>query len=133
MKVYLFGYAGYTSAQLEKAANALGAVVVDIRFSSRSRNPQWSGLTLWRLFGDERYLHVPQLGNVNYKNGGEIKIFNLDLGVRRMCRFMEERGAAAAILVCGCKDAAGCHRTVVGDALRAMGYEVQELAEAGYV
>ena len=74
-KLYTYGYSGRTPHKLQTLAKQLEAVVADIRFSPRSRIPDWSGGRLQKLLGD-RYRHLPALGNRNYK-GGPVEFVDL--------------------------------------------------------
>src|SRR5207237_906275 len=65
--IYTAGYQGMTHDDLEGllARPSGRALLVDVRFSPRSRAPHWSGSALARRFGAD-YLHLPALGNRNY-------------------------------------------------------------------
>jgi len=58
--LYTFGYSGRSPHHLRALAEALDAVVVDIRFRPRSRIPDWNAGRLQKLLGD-RYRHLPAL------------------------------------------------------------------------
>jgi uncharacterized protein (DUF488 family) len=77
-QLYKFGYSGRLPDQLQSLAERLDGVVVDIRFSPRSRIPDWSGGRLRKLLG-KRYRHLPALGNRDYK-GGPIEFVDLQAG-----------------------------------------------------
>ena len=64
-QLYTFGYSDRRPDQLRTLAERLDGVVVDIRFSPRSRIPAWTGGRLRKLLG-ERYRHLLALGNQNY-------------------------------------------------------------------
>ena len=66
-------------AVITTLAERLDGVVVDIRFSPRSRIPDWSAGRLQKLLGD-RYQHLPALGNRNYKSGA-VEFVDLEAGV----------------------------------------------------
>lgn len=122
-KIYTFGYGGKKLEDLTHYVLALDAVVVDVRYSPKSRNPTWrKGHLDWKLAG--RYLHVPELGNRNYK-GGPIQIANMDAGARKVVAVMK---VFAPILLCVCGDVTHCHRKVVAEELaRRTGVEVFHL------
>lgn len=111
--IYLTGYHGHKPQDLRTLALNLEAVVVDIRLSPVSKMAEWNKVSLMNTLA-ARYMVVQEFGNVNYKNGGEIRIKNPTEGANRLMR----RGAKNYILLCGCRDAETCHRTVVGDFLR---------------
>ncbi len=66
-KIIPFGYASGGIALLDQLMRERSAYLVDIRLSPRSR---------WQIFNKEalqsrfrsRYMHMPELGNVNYNN-----------------------------------------------------------------
>jgi len=74
-QLYDAGYSEIKSPDLlAGAVNALGATLVDIRFSPRSRVPYWNGPHLARLVA--HYVHLGALGNRNYK-GGSVEYVDL--------------------------------------------------------
>lgn len=104
MEVYDVGYMTIKDpALLHKAIVELGAVLVDVRFSPRSRDPDWNIGKLKELYGD-RYLHLKELGNENYR-GGPIKIVDLPKGVNRLIAI-----GKPIVLMCGCWKRDECHR-----------------------
>jgi uncharacterized protein (DUF488 family) len=80
-QLYTFGYSGRRPDQLRTLAERLRSVVVDIRFSPRSRIPPWTDGRLRKVLG-KRYRHLPALGNRNYK-GGPIEFVDLQTGHNR--------------------------------------------------
>lgn len=148
---YLAGYLGHTPAELLARARDIDAFIVDIRFNPHSRLPEWRKGRL-ESFCCGRYFECPELGNVNYKNGGPIKIKELGSGIEQVSRLAAMRtskgdcnqGATTnlptplfayhynpkpqpMILLCACREADTCHRKVVGNALAARGWAVREL------
>lgn len=123
-KVYLVGYGNLKGLDdLAALCKRHGAVVIDIRMVAQSRSPCWNKGNLQRAY-DIPYVHAPELGNVNYKNGGDISIADFAAGVRRI-----QASPQPVILMCACKDSRGCHRTVVGNMLRLDGFEVEEVGD----
>lgn len=106
-RVHLVGYSGREPQWLLSAAVRLDAVVFDIRYSPRSRVPAWSRKRLADLFGD-RYQHVPAWGNLHYRGDGPIQIADFAAG---LAAFDAEH--RPVVLMCVCKETAGCHREVV--------------------
>lgn len=119
-QIYTIGYTGRKPDQLKALAEQLDATVYDIRFSPRSRAPHWNRGRLEAMLGD-RYMHIGELGNRNYK-AGPIEIADLDAGLARI-----QDHPRPVILMCACKDLAGCHRSVISKHLQALGLEVEEL------
>jgi hypothetical protein len=89
-------------------------VVVDIRFSPRSRIPDWSAGRLQQLLG-ERYRHLPELGNRNYK-GSPLAFVDLEGGIERVGDRLAEQ---PVILLCACADLRRCHRWPAAEAIAA--------------
>ena len=119
-KVYTFGYGGRNLADLLHLVWQLDAVVFDVRYSPRSRNPQW-GRDRLKTALNQRYRHVREFGNVNYK-GGPIHIVDYEAGKQRIADSDRD-----VILMCVCKDPGICHRTTIARKLREDGFEVEEI------
>jgi len=119
-KVYTMGYGGQKLPLVQKAVAELGAVIFDIRYSPRSRNPTWNGANLRRVLG-ARYRHVKAFGNRNYK-GGPVEIVDYEAGKKAV-----EQCGRPVILMCVCRDYQRCHRRNIAEQLRADGFEVEEL------
>jgi len=119
------GYSGREPVEIHRLALQLNAVVVDVRLSPRSRKPGWNKGRLTTMLGD-RYLHLPELGNVNYK-GGPILLKDPDVGIAVVMRELEQR---SVILMCICGELSKCHRRVVADQLKARGVSFTEIGNA---
>lgn len=115
------GYGGRRPEALLALAERRELVVVDVRLSPRSRVPGWNKGPLERLLGD-RYLPLPAWGNLNYRSGGPVAIADLEAGLAAV-----DSLARAPLLVCVCRDAGACHRSVLAEALAARGWVVAEL------
>lgn len=120
--LYTFGYSGKQPDALLALTEQLDAIpygirsviVADIRFSPRSRIPQWNGGRLAKLLGD-RYHHLPALGNRNYK-GGPVEIVDLEAGVAQVADLLVHQ---PVILLCVCADIQHCHRRLAAEAILA--------------
>lgn len=124
--IYTTGYYGHQPEALKALADALDATVVDIRFMPASRVPGWRKQALQKLLGD-RYLWVQAFGNIHYNDGQPIQIADMAAGVKALIK----QGRRNYILLCGCRDAHTCHRSVVGEHLRGVSREgVREVTEA---
>ena len=77
--IFTFGYLGRSPDDLAAILAERGAMLVDIRFQPRSRVPAWNGGRLAARFGDA-YLHLPQLGNRNYRTGGPVELADYPAG-----------------------------------------------------
>lgn len=113
--LYTLGYTGTKPEQILNLAQTLGAIVIDTRFSPRSRALQWTRLRLTNVLGTH-YQHMPNLGNINYKNGGPIQINKPDIGVPAVVARLIIQ---PVILLCVCKDCDTCHRKVVAEMVQA--------------
>lgn len=120
--IYTVGYLGWKQPELIAALRRLNGLLVDIRFTPWSRNPQWIKANLEKLLGND-YVHIKALGNAEHKTGG-MRIFNYDMGVAFIASNADVR---PIVLMCACKDNESCHREVVAKMLRKAGYTVQEL------
>lgn len=110
--LYTFGYSGRLPDQLQALVEQLDAVVVDIRFSPRSRSPGWSAGRLQKLL-EKRYRHLPALGNRNYK-GGPIEFVDLKTGVVEVGELLRQQ---PVILLCVYADVQRCHRLPAAEAI----------------
>ena len=120
IKFYTTSYAGKDINDLKPMLDALDAVLVDVRFSPTSELMRWRQIYLKALLR-EKYHHVPQLGNRAFREG-KTQIQNLDLGIKILVSFNSN-----AVLLCGCEDVKECHRLVIAEELRRMGFEAEEL------
>lgn len=118
--IYTLGYSGRKAKDIKHIAEELDAVVFDIRYSPRSRNPDFSGKRLRELLA-ERYQHIRAFGNSNYRSG-PIALVDFDAGLEAI-----RQSEKPVILMCVCKDAVICHRTTIAEHLRALGFEVSEI------
>lgn len=120
-QIYTLGYSGRSPAEIKQLVDNLDAVLLDIRFSPRSRIPHWAGKNLRALLGETRYQHLKALGNRNYK-GGPIALVDYEAGQAAITQ-----AKRPVILMCVCHDYHTCHRAVVAERLRAAGFQVTEL------
>lgn len=81
-------------------------ILVDVRMQPHTR--QWGKEELVRTLGS-LYVHVPELGNVNYR-GGPIQLLDPGVGVARVLSMMDSQ---EVVLMCACEDYDRCHRKVV--------------------
>lgn len=125
MTIYTMGYSGRTIGQILEIAEEKNATVFDIRYSPRSRNPQFSGKRMAEMLGD-RYMHCRAFGNKNYK-GGPVELLDYAAGLGMIVNHSRPN----VILLCVCRDHATCHRTTIARKLRADGYQVEEIPLPG--
>jgi len=129
--IYTIGYSGWTPEALKAAVDARGALLVDIRYSPRSRRPEWRQEALRALWGEcriDRYAWWKVMGNVNYKGGGPIQLLAPDLALPDARWWLAQR---PIVLLCACRDVATCHRLTAADYLsHALGAPVEHLYPA---
>lgn len=113
-KIFTLGYQSSSPQDVTRYMRALGSMLVDIRYAPYSKDLRWRQPTLRALVGPERYLWLQTLGNVNYKNGGEIKLFNAHEGARRLRPVLERM---PIVLLCVCWSYENCHRKVAAEFL----------------
>lgn len=106
--LYTAGYTGLKPSDLLVAALALDAKLVDVRISPYSRVPYWIGTAMRGAWGD-RYQHIRELGNKNYKNPSEgILLVDPDEGTLKLASILKHQ---PAIILCACEDHHTCHRS----------------------
>jgi len=104
-------------AMLEVVRDAEAGVtphLLDVRLKNVSRIRDWRGATLAAELG-ETYHWCPDLGNLNYKGQGPIKLANPRRGFKTARALL---AAAPMIVMCGCPIEAYCHRRRVLRRLR---------------
>lgn len=112
-KIYTFGYAKHDPTDLVRHAQALDAVVYDVRLKPYARDTRWNKDALQRLLGASYEAIGRIAGNRNYRgDGGEFDIVDLEATVDRLQATIidDER---AVILLCVCSRPGECHRSVI--------------------
>lgn len=123
--IYTLGYAQWEIAEVEAQVNALDAVLVDVRRSPNTTKPGFSRSDLQKRL-DDRYVHIPAFGNVNYKEG-PIEIAAPDQGLQNI-----QALDRPPILMCGCRHPDRCHRSVVAQRIAdELGGTVKHLRSRG--
>jgi len=122
-KIYTFGYAGRTIDEIKKQIG--DGASLDIRLSPRSRRPEYSKKRLLEAFPDT-YLWVYEFGNENYKTGGDIKLYDPEVGLS-IIHDIRAESDIDLYLMCQCQDYEKCHRKYVAELLRQRGYKVSEV------
>lgn len=115
---YECGYSNLgTAKELIAKVKTLGAILVDIRLNPYSKRAEYQKAWLASECKKQGvgYLHIPELGNINYNKDGEpIQIKDLPAGLRELKRLMATDNI---MLMCGCKNLETCHRKTVIEAL----------------
>lgn len=73
------------------------------------------------MTGDAPCKHIRALGNANYR-GNSVRIENFDAGLRAIAA-----SGRPVVLMCACKEYEHCHRSVVAEKQRELGFSVTEL------
>ncbi|HEY4386203.1 MAG TPA: hypothetical protein VGN34_17235 [Ktedonobacteraceae bacterium] len=97
-------------------------VLLDIRFSPRSRLWVWNGSALQAVYGSvgelSRYVQVRALGNVNFKHPDlPIMLYQPEPPVQALAQALSD--GYSFLLLCTCKRYETCHRKVVYDLIQA--------------
>lgn len=112
--IYTIGYAGWTPSSVKARVEALNAMLLDIRYSPYSKRAEWRGDSLKALLGRARYSHIKTLGNRNYRGDGPIVLDAPEAAVETVTRLLTQR---PVVLLCACRDADTCHRSVAAEFL----------------
>ena len=95
----------------------LGAVLIDVRLSPNARQADFRKSNLEERFGRDRYWHIEELGNVNYRSeSGPTKLKDEVIGLEALA-FNLRRGPV--IIMCGCWNVNECHRKFISDKMAA--------------
>jgi hypothetical protein len=115
-KIIPFGYANGGIPELERLMARENTYLVDIRLSPRSAWQRFHKEALQVRF-PKRYIHMPELGNVNYNRQEQgIKIADETRGIARLMRGISQ--GYTLLLMCGCKRYESCHRRTVVNLLQ---------------
>ena len=118
INIYTAGYNAWSFYEFKTKIEELGnPLIVDVRYSPYSFNPFWTKKNLTKHFNN--YIHIKNLGNVNYKNGKPIKIYNLDKGCKQLLNSLC-KDYDSCLLLCACEDVEECHRKVIVKKLETM-------------
>ena len=112
LQVGSFGYLK-SPISIERLKNALkreNALLVDTKFSPKSKNPTWRKESLVSVL-ERRYIHLPQFGNSAYKSD-RIVIADMPKGIEFLVQ-LREFGFQKFILMCACANESTCHRNVI--------------------
>lgn len=116
--IYTCGYQRHKVVVLRNLADQLKAKIVDIRINPTSLHPDYRRTKLMAFLG-ERYISLPEWGNINYKNDEPIKIKDFAKGLE-----IFKRIEGNTLLMRACLDRATCHRQIIAEMI---GGEVLEI------
>ena len=141
VRALTLGYQGRSLQEfLEIIQRNKVAQVIDVRQNARSRKPGFSALELKATLAQigVAYVHLPELGCERESRHALWRGASADDFVNDYRRKLAEHSGALAdliqwagksrsLLLCLERDPARCHRTVLGEQLRANGWFVQDL------
>ena len=107
--LYTIGYSGRSLDEIETICSEVDALLLDIRYKPYSRKYGFSKAALARFFG-ANYLHLRELGNINYDNNKPIQIYEPDAGLVLLGGLLRHR---PVIMLCVCRNYQRCHRQEV--------------------
>lgn len=122
-RIFATGYTGRDINDLKPLLEHLEAVLVDIRFAPYSQVMFWRKIYLKTLLG-ERYFHIPNLGNRNFKEKNKISIQNMQLGIETLLSLNTN-----LMLFCVCSEQQECHRRIIIEELKKRGIETEEITD----
>lgn len=118
--IYHFGYTGRDLEDITSRIAQSGAILVDIRYSPRSRVPSWRQAAFEKHLGRRYRWKGDLLGNRNY-GGGPVDIVDLSQGLQ----FIQDSARQCPVVImCVCAKVEGCHRQPILLALQEAGFEV---------
>lgn len=114
--IYTIGYNNFSFFEFRDKIKSLDAIIIDIRYSPNSYSSFFNSKYLGDIFGNS-YIHVPELGNKNYKNPEkEFDIVDIEAGIKKI---EEYTGLGFnCVLLCACYDFDKCHRKLVADKIK---------------
>ena len=113
MTIYTVGYSAWSFYEFKTKIEELGNILIcDIRYSPKSFNPFWAKRYLRKVF-KKQYIHLKNLGNVNYKKDKPIEILNMNKGCKELLSSLD----GDCLLLCSCENIEKCHRKIVADVL----------------
>lgn len=122
MNIYPCGYAVHEAriAQLMQEQSRL--IMIDTRLKPWSKKPAWRAEALKAAYGERYRWAGKYLGNLNYKNGGPIRLADPAAGLLGLRHWLQH--GYDLLLLCGCADYTRCHLKTIVEALQAEEPEV---------
>lgn len=111
--VYSAGYQNMNREAFAEFVRRNGIKVADVRLKPVSRNHVWNKNALLERLVLSGYVHIPDLGNLNYK-GGPIVLKDEAAGLLALRALLT---ISPVVVLCVCADPMICHRTVITDKL----------------
>lgn len=114
--IFTLGYSGRKPQEVLRFVTEHDALLVDVRYSPTSRVPHWNRAALLALTKGH-YRHVKEYGNANFNMPGHpIRLADPERAADMLAEVIRWR---SVILLCACKRAADCHRSVAAAHLAA--------------
>jgi hypothetical protein len=115
--IFTVGYGGRkvraAYAACEQHMLTSSGLIIDTRKNPVSPIGLFTQASLQRNFGGY-YVHVPEVGNENYNNGGEIQLTDEETGLKKLEELL---AMGSLLLLCGCTDIQRCHRRYIAEKL----------------
>lgn len=126
--VYHVGYSKHGTEQaLESLLADQNVHLIDTRYKAYSAIPWACGDALSAKYGCRYHYAGKCLGNMNYATkGGPIMIADLPVGIKGLCRYLDE--GKDLVLLCGCKEYEACHRSLIVEELKRVRPEIEVVA-----
>lgn len=115
MNIYACGYSIHAALIEALMHEHPTLLLVDTRYSPRSRLVAWTQPALKKRFGERYRWAGAYLGNINYANGGPIMLADPRTGIGGLIMYLRE--GHDLILLCGCRDYEQCHLRVIVELL----------------
>lgn len=116
MKLYPCGYAAHAALIGHLMQEQPRLILIDTRLKPWSNKPAWRAESLKVSYG-ERYRWAGQyLGNLNYRNGGPVRLVDPTAGLRGLRHWLQH--GYDLLLLCGCAEYARCHLKTIVEALQ---------------
>ena len=122
-KVYSLGYDNVFISNLKKFIFDNDIMLVDVRYSPTSYSIYWRKKFLQTTFS-KNYIHLKELGNVNYRDESEFKINDIEKGMSKLLSMIKDHNV---VIMCVCSDINTCHRQIISDELESFDIKCEEV------
>src|SRR5258707_15784782 len=107
MKCYPCGYAAHALLIEHLMHEQEQLVMIDTRRVAWSKMPAWCAETLKATYGERYRWAGTYLGNLNYQQGGPVRLADLATGLRGLRHWLQH--GSDLLLLCGCAVYERCH------------------------
>lgn len=136
-KLWTIGYGGRKPAEFVSLLKCAGVeLIADVRLSPRGAMGSYTRAQspdrgIQKLLSNQEiaYEWLPELGNPDRTDPGMMQFRKVIVPEfeTRTARLIELASLKRTCLLCGCKNAAVCHRAIIGDWLRDRGWAILDL------